>query len=159
MMQQNAHGNTPIHVCAEMLVNEMPRYDFYNECFSQMLQYALESRGRIDYKQMINIRNNDGDNLVHILVTSGKQLPCIKRLVGLGADIFAYNKKGKNPMDIAVNCGYIRTSKYLEQQMIEVSKAEGRSFTPITSTVASTSSESISVTGHKRSASVGGLDG
>lgn len=42
---------------------------------------------------MVNMKNGDGDSVLHILVTNSKQLACIQRVVTCGADLISFNKK------------------------------------------------------------------
>ena len=37
LLVANAEGNTPLHSCCYMMVNEMPRVDYYLDCFSGMV--------------------------------------------------------------------------------------------------------------------------
>ena len=50
----NQEGNSPLHVACQMLVNQMPKQDFYQQCMENILEYGKRRRKGMNVK-IINV--------------------------------------------------------------------------------------------------------
>ncbi|RMX44069.1 hypothetical protein pdam_00015033 [Pocillopora damicornis] len=108
LIKDEAHGDTPFHTAASMLVNGDHKPNFFLSCVEVIINKGKKMG---DYSDTIlNAVNNDGETVLHILARGEKHkveycTQAIRSLIVAGADRSIRNNDGQTALDIALAGG------------------------------------------------------
>ncbi|KAL9983061.1 hypothetical protein ACROYT_G005188 [Oculina patagonica] len=119
LIKDEAHGDTPLHTAANMLVNGDHKPNFFLSCVEVIVNKGKKMG---DYSDAIlNAVNNDGETVLHILARGEKHkveycTQAIRSLIVAGADRSIRNNDGQTALDIALANG----TESLVEELIRV---------------------------------------
>lgn len=108
LIKDEAHGDTPFHIAANMLVNGDHKPNFFLSCVEVIVNKAKKMG---DYSDAIlNAVNDAGETVLHILARGEKHkveycTQAIRSLIVPGADRSIRNNEGQTALDIALASG------------------------------------------------------
>lgn len=108
MIKDEAHGQTPLHTAAHMLVNGDHKPNFFLSCIEVIVNKGKKMG---DYSDAIlNSVNDSGETVLHILARGERHkveycTQAIKSLIVAGADRSIRNNDGQTALDIALAGG------------------------------------------------------
>ena len=108
LIKDEAHGETPLHTAANMLVNGDHKPNFFLACVEVIVNKGKKMG---DYSDAIlNAVNNSGETVLHILARGERQkveycTQAIRSLIVAGADRSIRNNDGQTALDIALAGG------------------------------------------------------
>ncbi|XP_013412072.1 uncharacterized protein LOC106174876 [Lingula anatina] len=113
LLVKNLSGCTPVHTCCQLLHKEVPKVEFHYECLAAMVGHG-KRKGDDFLKSLLSSQNAEGDTPLHILSQHDRNMNGIKLLIEAGARTDIENKKGFKPLDVAIDCGQLKLSKYFQ---------------------------------------------
>lgn len=107
-VKDEAHGETPLHTAAGMLVNGDHKPNFFQTCVELIVKQARKMGDQCP--GILNAVNDDGDTALHILSCGERHkiefcCQAIRTLIIAGADRSIRNNVGKTSLDIALSRG------------------------------------------------------
>ncbi|XP_041365757.1 uncharacterized protein LOC121380835 isoform X2 [Gigantopelta aegis] len=116
---KNKLGNTPFHLSCELLHADTTSRN--NKFFANCIKSIIETAKIVDSScdlllQILDFQNNAGNTGVHILAQHDRNIACLKICVSEGASLLLKNNMEMNALEMAINCGQTKNSKFLDAQ-------------------------------------------
>ena len=119
MIKDEAHGETPLHTAANMLVHGEHKPNFFLSCCEVIVNKGKKMGDYAD--AILNSVNDSGETALHVLARGERHkveycTQAIRTLIVAGADRSIRNNEGQTALDIALAGG----SESIVEELIRV---------------------------------------